>query len=365
MPLRQRFDRLLLAAVVLQLSLGLAVLGSASWLVASVQYGTSAGHFLVLQAVAAAIGLGAMVAAMHLRLDLLLERRVAWAALAACWGLLVVALLEPALKDVHRWVRLGPLSLQPSVPARYALVVLAAVLLPAAAREGWTGRSLTEVAGATAVTGALVFVAPDLGSAVLVVATVGVMAFAAGTPLRLLAIPVALALALGAVAVAAAPYRLERARAFLHPTAPGAERAAYQTRQALIALGSGGLTGLGYGRGRQKLFFLPEPHTDSVLAAAGEELGLAGVAALGLGAGLIVWRGLRVAARQADPRRALLATGIAAAFALQALLHAAVCLGLAPTTGVPLPLVSYGKTDLVVTLGGLGLLLNLSREVRP
>jgi cell division protein FtsW len=173
--------------------------------------------------------------------------------------------------------------------------------------------------------------------------------------------------AVGTVALVAAvvssPYRLARVRAFLHPEASMTDTA-WQSVQSLTAIGSGGLLGTGYGAGQQKLFFLPEPHTDFIFAITGEELGLAGMMVLLGLAAVITWRGLAIAARLETPRRALLAFGLAFAFGLQSLLHMAVCLNLLPPKGIPLPLVSYGKTDLMVSMVSLGLLLNLSREAR-
>ena len=163
-----------------------------------------------------------------------------------------------------------------------------------------------------------------------------------------------------ATAVVTSPYRLARVRAFLDPDATTA--AGWQSYQSLVAIGSGGITGRGYGTGLQKLFFLPEPHTDFIFSITGEELGLVGLLGLlGLIA-LITWRGLRIASRLNSPDRALLAFGLTFAFAVQSLIHMVVCLDLLPPKGIPLPLVSYGKTDLVVTLASVGLLLNLSRE---
>ena len=131
----------------------------------------------------------------------------------------------------------------------------------------------------------------------------------------------------------------------------------------MVALGSGGLLGRGYGAGLQKLFFLPEPHTDFIFAIAGEELGLVGIVVLVLLPTLVVWRGLAIAARQPVPERGLLGFGLTFAFAAQSLIHMIVCLGLVPPKGIPLPLVSYGKIDLLATLAAVGLLLNLSRGV--
>ncbi|HHQ48755.1 MAG TPA: putative lipid II flippase FtsW [Acidobacteria bacterium] len=361
MPLKQRYDRVLMAATAVQTVLGLALVASASWLIAEERYHRPGTWFVLWQAAAALAGLVALVAAMHLRRRLLDDERIAWAVLGGVWVLLAAAFLGPAIAHTHRWVGFGPVSIQPSVLARVAIVLFAAVELPRAAREGWPTRRLLRFGGAVLLTALLIVLEPDLGSAVLLVAAATAMAWVAGLPLRHFAAPAVAGLAGLVAAIAAQPYRLARIEAFLHPDVASA--AAWQTRQSLIALGSGGLLGRGYGAGLQKLFFLPEPHTDFILAIAGEELGLLGVTFILLVAGIIVWRGLRIAARQTNPSHALLAFGLSFAFALQTLLHAAVCLGLAPPKGIPLPLISYGRTDLIVTLGTLGLLLNLGREV--
>jgi len=360
-PLKQRYDRILIAATAGQTVLGLALVASASWLIAEERYHRPGPSFLLWQGAAAMAGLAVLVATMHLRRRLLEDERVAWAGMAAVWLLLAGAFLGPEIAHTHRWLALGGLSIQPSVLARVAVILFGAVELARASAEGWPLRRLVRFGGALLATAILIVLEPDLGSALLLAAVAAAMAWVAGLPLRYMAAPAVLAMAGAVGAIAAEPYRLARIRAFLDPGLGTA--AAWQTRQSLIALGSGGLTGRGYGAGLQKLFFLPEPHTDFILAIAGEELGLLGVGVILLLAGIIVWRGLRIARRQEQAALGLLAFGLTFAFALQTLLHAAVCFGLAPPKGIPLPLISYGRTDLVVTLGSLGLLLNLSREV--
>jgi cell division protein FtsW len=362
MPLTQRFDRLLLGAAVLQVAVGLALLASASWVIATERYHRDGSHFVVWQGATAMLGLAVLVAAMHLRLDLLADRRVVRGMLVAAWLLLVGPLLQAPVNATHRWLSVGGLSVQPSVFARLALILLVAVELERSQREGWPGRRLLVLAAAIGGTVALVIIEPDFGSSALILVVVAAMAFVAGAPLRLLAAPGAVAVVGLVVAVMSSPYRRRRVLAFLDPD--GAADVNWQTSQSLIALGSGGLLGKGYGAGLQKLFFLPEPHTDFILAIAGEELGLLGVLSLiGLMA-IIAWRGLRIAARQQVTSRALLAFGLTIAFAFQCLMHMAVCLDLVPPKGIPLPLISYGKTDLLVAMASVGLLLNLSREVR-
>lgn len=361
MPIRQRFDRVLLGAAVLQVAVGLALLASASWVVARQRYSLPGSYFFSWQAATAVVGLGLLIVCMHLRSELLSEPRVARAGLAASTLLLLAAFAAPEVANTHRWLSIGGISVQPSVLARIFVTMVAAIELVAAAREGWSRRRLAALALTAFVVAGLIVAEPDLGSAALLLMVVAGMAFAAGVPLRLFAAPAAVSIAAIGVAIMSSPYRLERVRAFLDPAAAG--DAAWQSQQSLIAFGSGGLLGRGYGSGLQKLFFLPEPHTDFILAIAGEELGLIGVlVVLGL-ASVIVWRGMRIAFAVQAPARSLLAFGLTLAFAAQSLIHTVVCLNLLPPKGIPLPLVSYGKTDLVVSLVAVGLLLNLSREV--
>jgi cell division protein FtsW len=360
-PIRQRFDRVLLGAAVLQVAVGLALLASASWAVARERYGLPESYFFNWQAATAVVGLGVLVVCMHLRSELLIEPKLARLGLGASWLLLAAAFAMPEVANTHRWLSIGGISVQPSVLARLAITMFAAIELTAAAREGWTWRRLTLLGGICFFTAGLIILEPDLGSAALLLIIVAAMAFVAGIPLRMFAIPAAAAVVALAGAILSSPYRLERVRAFLDPEAGAA--ASWQSTQSLIALGSGGLIGRGYGAGLQKLFFLPEPHTDFIFALSGEELGLVGVLLLVGLASVIVWRGLRIAFRLSSPGRSLLAFGLAIAFAAQSLIHMVVCLAMLPPKGIPLPLVSYGKTDLVVSLMAVGLLLNLSREV--
>ncbi len=361
MPLKQRFDRFLLGAAILQTAVGLAILGSASWLIAIERYHRPGSYFVTWQAATAMIGLGVLVACMYLRSHLLADSRLAVAGLALSWLLLVLAYLQPPVASTHRWLSIAGLSVQPSVLARLALVIFAAVCLANAARQGWPPRQLALVGAAGAVTAGLVVTAPDLGSAALLIVVLAGMAFVAGTPLRHFVLPTVVCLVGLVVAIVTSPYRIERVRAFLDGSS--GSPAGWQTEQSLVALGSGGLFGKGYGEGLQKLFFLPEPHTDFIFAITGEELGLLGVLALVALVSIITWRGLRIASRQQESQRALLAFGLTLAFAVQSLIHMLVCLDLLPPKGIPLPLVSYGKTDLLGSLASIGLLLNLSREV--
>jgi len=361
MPLTQRFDRLLFGATIFLTAVGLAVMGSASWVLATERYRRSASYFLTWQGATAAVGLVAMLIVMHLKTEFVLKPRVCGAFLASSWILLLAAFLQAPVNNTHRWLSLGGLSLQPSVIARPAMILVAAVLLDRARDAGWRWKELVILGGVAAGTAGLILIEPDLGSAALIVVTLGAMTFTAGVPSRFLVGPGVVVAVAAVAAVLGEPYRLARVKAFL---GAGASAAGYQSLQSLVAIGSGGILGRGYGAGLQKLFFLPEPHTDFVFASTAEELGLIGIVVLVALAAVITWRGLVIARRQQLPARALLAFGLTVGFAIQALLHMMVCLRLLPPKGIPFPLVSYGKTDLLVTMISLGLLLSLSREVR-
>lgn len=361
MPITQHFDRLLFGATIALTAVGLAVMGSASWVLATERYNRQASYFVTWQGATAAFGLLLMLVVMHLKTEVVLRPKVAGAFLGFSWLLLLGAYLQAPINATHRWISLGGISVQPSVLARLSLILLTAILLAKARDNDWDWKNLGLMAVTSSVTAVLVLSEPDLGSAVLIVATIGAMTFVAGMPIRLLALP-GISVVLAAIAaVLTSPYRLARVQAFL---GAGAEAAGYQSRQSLVAIGSGGFLGRGYGAGLQKLFFLPEPHTDFVFANTAEELGLVGIIALVALAGVITWRGLHISWKQPASARALLAFGLTMTFAIQALLHMVVCLRLLPPKGIPFPLVSYGKTDLLVTMISMGLLLNLSRELR-
>ena len=362
MPIRQRFDRLLLGSTILLTAIGLAILASASWLLATERYGRPGSYFFTWQAATAMVGLGLMVVSMHLRTTLLTDRRLVIGALTVAWALLLAAFAQAEVAATHRWFSVGGISVQPSVLVRLGLIMLMAILFDEARRAGWPWRKLAVVVGISFATILVIVIEPDLGTAALLAVVLGAMAFVAGMPLRLMAAPAVIAAAVLVVAIITSPYRLARVQAFFDPELSAA--GSWQTYQSLVAIGSGGFLGLGYGSGLQKLFFLPEPHTDFIFAITGEELGLVGLMVLLGLAGVIVWRGLVIATRLEDPQRALLAFGITTAFAVQSLVHMVVCLDLLPPKGIPLPLVSYGKTEMLVTLVSIGILLNLSREVK-
>jgi cell division protein FtsW len=264
-----------------------------------------------------------------------------------------------SVNGARRWLGAGPLQFQPSEIAKLALVLHGAKLL--AKRPGRI-RAPRDVMPLLVVTGvAILLVAsqPDLGTALVIAFTLTAMLVAAGMPIRYLAIGAGLLAALVLLYALSAPYRRARLTTFLDPWAH-AGGAGFQAVQGQIALGSGGLFGRGIGQSVQKIFYLPEAHTDFILAIIGEELGVAGVFGVLCLYGLLAYAGLRVAKRATGAYAKLLAAGLTSLILSQACLNIFAVLGLAPLTGVPLPFISYGSTNLTVLLASMGLLLNVA-----
>jgi cell division protein FtsW len=317
--------------------------------------------YLERYAVAAAIGLVAMRFLSRRGLDLV--RRCAPALLAVAFaGVLLVLIpgIGVEVNGARRWLGTPPVQVQPSELMKLALVAYAAHVLAARPERlqtiGGIVNPLLVVAGAGSV---LVAVEPDLGTALIVAATLGCMLVAAGAPLRHLAAIAAVAVAAVVIFALLEPYRRARLTAFINPWAD-AGGTGFQSVQGQIALGSGGLLGLGLGQSVQKAFFLPEAHTDFILAVIGEELGVAGVCGVLFLYGMLAYGGLRAARAARGDYAKLLATGLTALILCQATINVFAVLGLAPLTGVPLPFISYGSSNLMVLLAAMGVLLNVA-----
>ena len=265
-----------------------------------------------------------------------------------------------SVNGARRWIGSGPLQFQPSELLKLALVLYGAALLARRPQRVHDLRELSKpllaVAGAACL---LVATQPDLGTAMVIAFTTCALLVAAGIPLRNLAIIGGSALAVVALYAIARPYARARLTSFVDPWAH-ASGSGFQAVQGQIAIGSGGLFGVGPGESVQKIFYLPEAHTDFILAVIGEELGVVGVFALLFLYGLIAYAGLRAAKAARSLHSALIAVGMTSLIVSQALLNVFAVLGLAPLTGVPLPLVSYGSSSLIVTLAAMGLLLNVA-----
>jgi cell division protein FtsW len=279
--------------------------------------------------------------------------------LTALAGCLVVLVVGARINGARRWIELGPATFQPSELAKLALAVWASAYLcrrpaPRTLRELWRPIGLL-----LSVFCVLILAEPDLGTAISLVLVLLAVLLVSGTPGSTLASGTGIVVALGLLAIWFEPYRRARLFSFLDPW-KDPQGAGFQTVQALISLGSGGPFGVGLGHGVAKVNYLPEAHTDMILGVIGEELGLVGVAAVLAAFVAFAWAGLRVALACKDPFGKRLAVGIVALVSGQAVINLAAVLGLAPLTGIPLPFISYGGSSLVVTLLGVGVLLNIA-----
>ena len=308
------------------------------------------------------VGLAVMFAASRVDYRIFNDPRIVYAAIGLTVVLLLAVFAFPDINGARRWIRFGGFSFQPSELAKIALPLFLAFFL--SRREGSIGDFRATVLPCVIVLGllgGLVFLEPDLGTTIVLCAVFASVYFAAGARIVHL-LPVAGGLILlGVGALIFAPWRLRRLAAFLDPCDPeNAAGAGYQVCQSLYAIGSGGLFGEGFGKGEQKLFYLPYPYSDFIFSVVGEELGLAGTLAVVIAFGVLLWRGTRAALRAADNFGMLLAFGLITGIVVQALFNISVVISILPAKGIPLPFISYGGTSVVVTLFAVGILLNIS-----
>ena len=351
----------LLAIAVFMVLVGLLTVYSASSFLAQ-QQGLPDHYFLRQQASKAMVGLvGLYVLA---RIDYRVYMRLAWPLLAATlFALLLIVLpgtesIAPPRNGARRWLELG-VRVQPSEIAKLAMVIWVAAV---AAKKGERVRSLRWGLAAFGVVyllvAFLIMMQPDLSSAALIGLLCAIVLFAAGARIGHFILLGLLAIPLLWEWISTASYRMSRLITFLDGGSDLAG-AGYQLNQSLIAVGSGGLFGVGYGESVQKFYFLPEPHNDFAFAIIAEEWGWMGVAVLVVLIGLIGFLGLRIARRAPDAFGFLLAVGLTSLIVVSALIHMGVSVGLLPTTGVTLPFISYGGSSLVVSLAAVGILLNI------
>ena len=353
-----RFEQKLLALVTLGLvAFGLVMVYSATSAAAALGDGDPM-SFLKRQAFYALIGVVVMVAAS--RFDYHRLRYLAPGLLVAALGLCAAVLVAaPAINGAHRWFLLGPASFQPSELAKLALLLFAALHLARRPPPRTLGELARPLGLLTAIFSALILLEPDLGTTIALSGTMLAVLLVAGVPVRLLAGASILAVGVGLIAIWAEPYRRARVFSFLDPWSD-AQGSGFQIVQAMIGIGSGGITGEGLGEGVQKVLYLPEAHTDMIFAVVGEEIGFVG-SALVVGAfAAFGFAGFRIALRCRDPFGKLLAAGLTALVCGQAAINLAAVLGIAPLTGIPLPFVSYGGSSLVMLLAGVGILLNIA-----
>lgn len=353
-------DAVLLTAVLSLLALGTLMVYSASSAAAQVHFNDSL-YFLKRQLIWVLAGLGLMVAMM--RLDYHWWRRSA-KPLFYFTLLLLMLVLVPGLGKVvngaRRWLGIGGFYIQPSELAKYTMVLYMAVWMRAHSGVIATlRRGLLPVMLWLGLLFALILKEPDLGTALAISATVFMMLFMAGGKLLHLGSMVGVGILGVAALIWLEPYRMRRLTAFQDPWSDPLNTG-YHVIQSLYALGSGGLFGVGFGMSREKFLYLPEPHTDFIFAVLGEETGLFGtLLVLGLFC-VLAWRGIRAALRAPDMYGTLLAGGITMTIFLQAMMNIAVVTASMPVTGIPLPFLSFGGSALVMTLGAVGILLNIS-----
>lgn len=354
-----RHDLVLFTTVLALVGFGVVMVYSASAVYATQKFG-SATYFLKRDLVWTGLGLTAM--AVGMRVDFGAYRRWSYAMLIAAIGMLGAVLIVGArINGARRWFHFGGISFQPAELAKLALVVYLAYSLAKKAEKvkSFTVGFVPHMIVCGVMMG-LLLKQPDLGTAVILGMTTIILLFVAGAKVSYICIAFLGAAPILYQAIVGTPWRLRRMLAYLDPWQYRYD-VGYQITESLISVGSGGVNGLGLGDGRQKLFFLPEAHTDYIMAIVGEELGLVGICCVAALFVVLIWRGARAALTARDAFGCYLGFGITAMFGLQAIVNLGVVLGALPTKGLPLPFVSFGGSTLVVDLFAMGILLNISR----
>jgi cell division protein FtsW len=357
----RRTVALLLGSTAFLVAGGLIMVLSASSVSALAEHGDSFRYFQ-RQAAYAVVGVAALWLTSRMRYDV-------WRRLAVPLLVLTIAMLALVLHPTSgieaygssRWFQLGPVTVQPSEIAKLSLVVFAAAVLT----RKWgkledLGHLMIPLLPVGLVVCGLVMLQPDLGTTVVISGSVLLLLFVAGVRLRYLTIAGIVGSLVGFALIMSADYRRERFLAFLHPW-QDAQNTGWQLAQSLIALGSGGLTGVGLGASRQKWQYVPNAHTDFIFSILGEELGLIGEIVVLAAFAALIFAGIRIAAQARDVFGRLLAAGIVSWFGLQVLVNLGAVTGLLPITGVPLPFLSYGGSSLVVSLAAVGILMNVAK----
>ena len=315
-------------------------------------------YYLKRQALYAVIGLIALV--LFSRFDYRRLQHAAGPLLLTSFFLLVAVLgIGIAVNGARRWLPLGPFAFQPSELAKLALALWIAGFLARGPAPKSLGELVRPIGMVVGVSCALILIEPDLGSALAIAIMATAVLLVSGTPLRVLLGGGGIGMTLVLAAIWLEPYRRARIFSFLDPW-HDPQGAGFQAVQAMIALGSGGIFGVGLGESVQKIYYLPEASTDMIFAIIGEELGLIGALAVIAAFALFAYAGFNIAIRCRDPFGKRLGAGLTALVCGQAAVNVSAVMGLAPLTGVPLPFVSYGGSSLVISLASVGILLNIA-----
>jgi len=361
MARKLKSDKVLFTATLLLVCVSIVMVYSASAVVALERY-QQPYLFLTKQALWSVLGLAVLAVAMRVDYRTYRNEAFIWCLLGAVALLLVAVLFSAPVNGTRRWFGVGGLGIQPSELAKVACVFFTALMLERRMhRIDDLSYSLLPIALIVGLVVALVLLQPDFGTSMSLALVVAVMVFAAGLHYRYFVGLALTALPAIYIVLVSAPYRRRRLLAFWDPWADPLGDG-FQIIQSLVAVGTGGVFGRGLMAGVQKLFYLPEPHTDFIYAVIGEELGLIGATAILLCFCVIAWRGLRIAMRAEEPFGSFVALGLTTMIAAQAFINISVVLGLMPTKGIPLPLVSFGGSSLLINLLGMGVLLNISQH---
>ena len=357
----QLAQRVLVLVTLSLVAFGLVMVYSATSAAAAIG-GADPMTYLKRQGIYAALGIALMLAAS--RFDNRKLRAFApplvLVALGLCAAVLVMA---PEINGAQRWLYLGPASFQPSELAKAALLLFAAVYLARKGAPRTLGELWRPIGLLTCAFSGLILLQPDLGTTISMILMLAGMLVVAGVPGRTLAAAGTIAGAVGLAAIWIEPYRRARVFSFLDPW-QDAQGAGFQNVQAIIGMGSGGLTGEGLGHGIQKINYLPEAHTDMIFAIIGEELGLVGTAAVIAAFAAFAFAGFTIALRCRNLFGKLVAAGVTSLVCGQAAVNLAAVMGIAPLTGIPLPFVSYGGSSLVILLAAVGIVLNIATDER-
>lgn len=361
MARKLKIDKVLFTATLLLICLSVVMVYSASAVIALERF-QQPYLFLTKQALWSALGLAVLLVTARVDYRTYRNEPFIWCFLALVVLLLIGVLFSAPVNGTRRWFGVGGLGIQPSELAKVACVFFTALMLERRMhRIDELSYSLLPISLIVGLIVALILLQPDFGTSISLVLVVSVMVFAAGLHYRYFVGLALIALPAIYLVLVAAPYRRRRLLAFWDPWADPLGDG-FQIIQSLVAVGTGGVFGRGIMAGVQKLFYLPEPHTDFIYAVISEELGLLGGTAVLLCFCVIAWRGLRIASRAEDTFGSFVALGITTMVAAQALINISVVLGLMPTKGIPLPLVSFGGSSLLINLLGMGVLLNISQH---
>jgi cell division protein FtsW len=361
MAKRVSVDRWLFTVTMLLVFVGLVMVFSASAVMARERFGSEYA-FLSKQVLWAIAGLIAMIVTMRVDYRRYKHPALVFSFMGVTTLLLISVFFLDRSHNTHRWIHAGGFSFQPSELAKPVLILFLAYFLENRTQSTDDVRNtLLPAAAPVLVFLGLIVLEPDLGTAIACAGIAGCVLYVAGMRLRYFGYALGASLVPLYLLIFHVSWRRDRILAFLNPYADR-QKAGFHIIQSLIAVGTGGVTGVGLMEGKQKLFYLPEPHTDFIFASTAEELGLVGSLFIVVLFAIFLWRGMRVAWHTEDPFGRYLAVGVTCMVVLQAFINISVVLGMMPTKGIPLPLVSYGGSSLFVTLACVGVLLNITKQ---